>query len=473
MSLTKKYISSSIVGLIGKAFNMVSMLGILWLLNVIMDKEGFGLFMIAFSLMFVIAMIIASGFQSLLLYHISRLDEENEKPRINSIAGQIFWLTAFISLAAAGLVYLLSSWIENLMGLSGLSVWINLMVLFIPAHAMALVLPTLPRALHKSEQTILYQEIVLNGLRVLFLAVIWMAALPETFAAWAYILSAIIPVLIVFYKYPVALNFKDMPLTLWDFKYVGKISMFQILNQPFRGLDVLLVGAFASAGAAADYTMATRLAQLLWIPKHAASQLQVPRMGALLDKQDHTQLMKEYDAMRSITLFMVLGACAFLLFFGQWVLSLFGNYAGAFSILLLLSAASIIRTGAGASGDIMSQSGHAGWSAIIAGLSMIITIGSCVFFVPVYGAYGAGAAVLLGTIALFVGFERVIKVKEKIETMPSSIFAITYLSSVIVCLPVFPECSPLLAGFACIILAIMLLALDRSWLRFLKDRSLI
>src|SRR5690606_28200372 len=103
-----------------------------------------------------------------------------------------------------------------------------------------------------------------------------------------------------------------------------KSTAFQILNQPFRGLDIVVVGAFASASVVADYAIAVRLAQLLWVPKHAVAQLQVPRMGALLQKGDKNQLMLEYDAMRCLSLLAVFGGCAFLCVFGSPLLGLFG-----------------------------------------------------------------------------------------------------------------------------------------------------
>lgn len=465
MSLTKKYLSASIVGLIGKAFNMISMLGILWLLNAILDKEGFGLFMVAFSLMFTIAMVIASGFQSLLIYHVSRLVDQDDEEKITAITSQIFWMVIIISLLASIIIYSVSAGIELLMELPDLSTWLKLMALFIPAHAAAIVLPTLPLARHNSERTVFYQEILLNALRVLFLAIIWISGAAIAYIAGAYIISAIIPVVLVFIKYPSWPRVKNLPLTLWDFKYVGKISLFQLLNQPFRGFDVLLVGAFASAGAVADYTMATRLAQLLWIPKHAVSQLQVPRMGALLDKKDYTQLMHEYNAMRTITLFFAMGGCAFLALLGSWLLSFFGNYSGAYSILMLLALAAVIRTGVGASGSILSQSGHAGWSAIMASVSMVTTIVMSVILIPVIGADGGGWAVFVGTIVLFAGFWAVIYKILALNTITFMSFIVMAIASAVLIMPI----NSILAAFLIVSLAFILLALDRSWLRFLKD----
>lgn len=474
MSLSQKYISASIVSLIGKIFNMISMLGILWLLNDILGKEAFGVFMVAFSLGFTIAMIIGSGFQALLIYHIARLHENGEEERIRFLTAQIFWATITLSALAALPVYLSASALENIMDLQGLSFWLPLISFFIPAHAAAIVLPSLPRARHNAEKTTFYQEILLNALRLAFLFLIWLIVLPQDYIAYAYIASAVIPVLILFAQYPLPLSFnKTQNLTLWDAKYVAKISLFQILNQPFRGFDILLVGAFASAGAAADYTMASRLAQLLWIPKHALSQLQVPRMGGLLDKKNYGQLMQEYNAIRTLTTIMVLLGCSAILWFSIPILNLFGDYANALPPLLLLAAASLVRTGAGSSGDILGQSGHAGWSAVSAFLSLVILIAASILFIPLYGAYGAAMAALLGTIALFAGFAAIIKRILSLQTWTGLSLMICGAAIIVLNYISIMQHGYLVTGFFMAILAILMMALDRSWYHFLKDKHIL
>lgn len=448
---------------------MICMLGILWLLNAILGREGFGVFMVAFSLMFTLAMIMGSGFQSLLMYHVSRLHEAGEERKIQLLTGQIFWITLLLSTFTGLLIFTLAAPLEKLIGLEGFVEWVRLMSFFIPAHAAAMVLPSLPRARHRAEQTTIYQEIVLNGFRVGFLALIWGLGLSVGWIAAAYIASAFIPVFLIFIRFPVWPSIKDNPLHLWDFKYVGKISIFQILNQPFRGFDVLLVGWLASAGVAADYTIATRLAQLLWVPKHAAAQLQVPRMGALLDRKDYSQLMLEYNAMRSVTLFCVLLGAAFLLFLGPNILTIFGNYSQAFTPLLLLGAAAVMRTGVGTSGDLISMAGHAGWSAIVALISMIVTLCCLILLIPENGAFGASMAVCFGTLVLFSGYWLVLAKIEKIQTMPLYAAIITALAVFCLVLPTINLISPVLCGFIVIILGISTLLSNKDWLIFMKS----
>ena len=83
---------------------------------------------------------------------------------------------------------------------------------------------------------------------------------------------------------------------------------------------MMLIGALAPATAAADYAMAFRLAQLLLIPKHAMSQLLIPRLGSLMEKNKtqniaQRDLWLEYDASRQLSLFLTLiGSIFFVLF---------------------------------------------------------------------------------------------------------------------------------------------------------------
>lgn len=467
MSLFQKYLGSASVALVSKAVNVLSIFGVLWLQNAIMGKDSFGLFMMAFSLAFALGMVIAAGLQALMMYHVSRKYVDVPQEAV-VIGGQIFWLSVLVSFIVAGAVYGGAGFLAQLIGHDAFAPWLRDMAFFIPAHATAIVLPGYFRACQRVKETLFFQEILLNSLRVLFVGLIWIYALPERMVSLAYIMSASLPVLILFLRAPLWPSFKGLILTRWDLSYVWKIMTFQILNQPFRGVDVLLVGVFSTAGVVADYTMATRLAQLLWIPKHALAQLQIPRMGELLEKKDKALLQVEFHAMRCVSLVAVLLGCAFLLVFGRPILSLFGEYDSALPVLYILAAASIIRTGFGASGDLIGMAGHAGASAIIAAISMVITVSGIAILVPYMGATGGAFAVLLGTLQMFAGFNFVLKRQEELRLMPVLMWGVCMLSVIVLVLSAYWLPLALWCGLLMIGVAIIVSFLDKSWLRFLK-----
>ena len=467
MALHKDYLGTASLALFSKGFNILSTFGILWFLNAFMGKEAFGLFMVAFALMFALSMMISSGFQALILYHVSR-DHERKEARTACAAGQLFWLSTLCGCAVAALIYGAAPFLSELMGQAGLEPWLRNMALFVPVNTAAIVLPGYSRARQRVKETLFFQEIFLNFLRVSFVALIWFTGAEHEWVCAAYIGSALIPVLILFARAPIWPRFGQKILGAWDVSYGFKIMVFQILNQPFRGFDIVLVGAFSSPEIVADYTMAVRLAQMLWIPKHAAAQLQVPRMGALLKEKKKPQLEMEFNAMRSFSLIAVLIACAGLLFLGGPVLSLFGAYESALPALYILAAASIIRTGFGASGDLIGMAGHAGASAFVASLSMIITVAASIVLVPLYGAAGGALAVLFGTLQMFVGFTFVLKRTENLNLMNIFMWIANSSGVIILIVAAYAYQSIFICGLLMAALSLIVIILDKSWLKLIK-----
>jgi O-antigen/teichoic acid export membrane protein len=467
MSLHKTYLSTSSVALFSKGFNILSTFGILWLQNAVMAKEDFGLFMIAFSLTFTLSIVIATGFQSLILYHVSR-KADMDPAEVRAIAGQSFWLSCLLGGVFALIIYASAPALSAAMSHAPLENWLRDMALFIPVNTAAVVLPAYSRARQRIKETVFYQEIFLNFLRAGFIGLIWFFAWPQELVSEAYIWSAGLPVILLFASAPVWPSLKKNLLTKWDLSYGLKSTAFQVLNQPFRGLDIVVVGAFSSAGIVADYSMAVRLAQLLWVPKHAVSQLQVPRMGALLEKNDKSQLMMEYDALRCLTLITVFLGCAFLLLFGEPLMALFGDYKSALPALYILAAASVVRTGYGAAGDLIAMIAYPKGSALISVLSVIITMGGTALLVPHFGALGGAYAILIGTAQMFSGFVAVIEKDQKIKLITPFILLMNILPTVVLMgvaaslLPTF-VCGLLMALFA-----VILISIDRSLFEFIK-----
>jgi O-antigen/teichoic acid export membrane protein len=470
MSLHKTYLSASAFALFSKGFNIVAVFGILWLQNMVMEKEAFGLFMMALSLTFTMSLVLSTGFQALIMYHVSRKSDADPE-QVKRIAGQSFWISGLMGLIFAGAIYAAAGPLAALMGHAALEGWLRNMALFVPVNTVSFVLPAYSRARQRIKETVFFQEIFFNFLRTGFIGLIWIFMLPQYWVAQAYIWSALIPVVILFWLTPLWPHFGKLAFTRWDIAYAFKSKAFQILNQPFRGLDIVIVGAFASAATVADYSMAVRLAQLLWVPKHAVSQLQVPRMGALLEKNDKTQLMLEYDALRCLSLLAVFAGCAFLCFFGSSLLAVFGDYQSALPALYILAAASVIRTGYGAAGDLLAMVAYPKGSVTVSIISVLIATVGTALLVPPFGALGGAYAILIGTWQMFAGFVYVIERKQGVKLTSPFIVVMNVLPTFALMALASAMLSPLLCGLLMLVFPIILLIFDKSPFVFIRAQE--
>lgn len=312
MSILHAYIKSGSLSILAKIFNIVSVFGTLYLLNKVLEKTQFGEFFIVFSLITVISLVMGSGAQALTMYHVSRRQEEAD-----AIAGQAFWIFTLISVVVAALLSLFSSLIAELMGNANLQNWLSIMAWFIPPYIATLILPAYWRARQNIAAYLGFNEVLPNVLRLAGLGLIYVQSLPPSYVAIFYVLSVLIPAVIVYGMKPFAPYCKVWYLSKWDWDYMGKITLTQLLNQPFRGIDVVLVGTLTSATIAADYALSAKLVALLLIPKQILGSLQVPRMGALLEKNDRITLLKEFKVMQMLSGAALIIGCFILILFAS------------------------------------------------------------------------------------------------------------------------------------------------------------
>lgn len=469
LTIIHQYIQAGTVAVAGKVFVLASGLGVLWFLNKIGGKEQFGLFMIALSYCLLVGGVLASGFQSLILYHGSRHHGAGRHDESRQLAGQCFFFSIALALLVMLITFVFSEAISNMAGKPELSQWLFVLVWMIPFHTGTLVLTTYQRAHQKIPAQVLYSEVMPFGLRFALLASVWFLGLPLAYSGAAFILSAFVPLACAYMRTPVPLvaNFKG--LTKWDVLYALKSCTVQLVNKPTRGLDMMLLAAFAPAAAAADYAVSLRLAQLLTIPKQSIAQLLVPRLGSYLESKSLPALWSEYDAGRQVTLLLTITGSLFFLVFGAPILSLFGGYRNALPILLILSLGHIINAGFGMVGGFASVAGYAGRILLIGIISSACVLALSFVFIPSLGGTGAALAILGGNLLTMSGFALLVhryfdKIVCPLVVLFSTILAAAGL------LGMAFDLLPFIFCMVCVMMSLVLVLLfDRSLIGFLRD----
>lgn len=389
----KQYIKSSALSVVSKAVMAASAIFVLYALNRILEKPEFGLFMLALSACLLIAICISGGFRSLIMYYVSR---EHDKP----VTGISLLWGGSIAVLVMFLLVLLAKPAAQFMEKPGLEIWLANLAPLIPAYVLNVILTSHYRADKEVVTMLVFQEILPAALKMILLATLWIIKPSPFWIADCFILSFLIPFILLYIWKPVKLRLKG--LSWWDVRYGLNISINQMMSKSTSNMMMVLIGYFADAHAVADFAMALRVSQILLIPKMIFAQLHVPRIGSRLAKDDKDEMMQEYDVVRQAGLLMTILGCLGIMIIGPFILSFFGDYAEAFPLLLLLSAASLVRAGFGDAGDFLALTGR---SAPIL-LANIISLGSILIsfavFVPLFGNYGIGMAVFTGALMSMV-----------------------------------------------------------------------
>jgi len=386
-------------GLAGSAINAVSTLGVMWLLNMILGKAGFGTIILALVILQVVTSIVASGFVSVLLYRVSRLNVTDIEIA-RSMTGAILLYAVSLSVVVAGGIAIFAESIAILFGKPELTPWIFGLSIVVPLDVARQVLVESSRAQQRIPTAILLGEVIPALLRLVFLGTVFLLSLSDNYLTASYIFTQLVPVVILFLVLRPTPSLVNQNLSRSDFNYGLKLALNRAANEPSRSIDILIVGALTSANVTADYALGSRIAKMLIVMKNAFGRLLVPRLAGGMASGDTVQIRTEYGLARLIsfttTLLGVMGICAI----GPFILPLFGEYQDAFPIIMILAAAMMVKVAVGASGGYLNMAGYAGYTLVSTVLGMLVNVVVAVLLIPVYAANGGALAVLAGAIII-------------------------------------------------------------------------
>jgi len=192
-------------------------------------------------------------------------------------------------------------------------------------------------------------------------------------------------------------------LTLSDFSNGVLYIPQKLVRQRFQQFDVLFLGMAASGAVIAEYLVAARMAQMCMMGSFALSPSFSARARRLYVKDERAGLMQEYHLVRLSSLVVACGGAAAFAVLGQPLLSIFGSYGAAYGVLLILSASMVINMVTAIGPLLLTVTGaiRAPTAVQMAGFAAFAA--SAVIMTPIYGSEGVALAVLIGTAVKEIG----------------------------------------------------------------------
>lgn len=159
-------------------------------------------------------------------------------------------------------------------------------------------------------------------------------------------------------------------------------------------LDLLVVGALATAGEVALYAAPFRLALLVGFPLIAVNQVVTPLIAGWYARGELGRLQR---TLRSTAGLALVGAALFgvlcVVAGGDLLAFLFGpSYRAAATVLAILAVGQVIQTWAGSCGYALMMTGHQRPYAVLLALSTVITVTLDVLFYERWGIEGVALA---------------------------------------------------------------------------------
>lgn len=428
MTIRQLYLRSGLFSLGGKILTALAALGVMWFIIRIAGKDVFGEIMIAYAFNFVIAATLAAQFQSVILYHTSRAPDE---PIQRSRLGSALFYAVMIGFVLVFAEKIFAPQVATLMKKENLTPWFSSLSWMIPAYALNSILTSWYRARQDIATMVMYFEVWPNIIRLLFLCAVFFVLKDPAWIATAYTGSYVVSFLLLYVRDPVPLNARFL-FTEWDMAYSARMMAGHMMSKSLGNIVVFFLGVFVPAAAVADYALAMKFAQFLNLPRLITGQLQMPRMGAQIEKRETAAMMQEFEAIRSLTLAATILGTAFFILLLPYIFLWFGDFGDALGIFTWLALSAIIFVSAGGAGNYLGIAGHSSAALTVHAIALAVLTIALLALVPFYGAPGAGIATAIGTLTLITATAFTVLRKGGLRTITPSSAIQTSICAIII-----------------------------------------
>jgi len=189
---------------------------------------------------------------------------------------------------------------------------------------------------------------------------------------------------------PVA-SYSTIASGFWRFSILGAFGL--VIQSLIASLDLLLVGAFLSAGLAAAYGVASRYILYGTFALQAIIASVSPQMSRLMDAREYRSAKLVYKSATWWTIAAAWPPLLVLAVFAPLFQSLFGHgYVVAATALTIIALSMLANTGTGPNGALLQMAGRSGVILGIWAIGLAINIGLNVWLIPRMGLVGAAIA---------------------------------------------------------------------------------
>lgn len=400
MGLSKRqvYTWGSGAGAMGRLVETGLGFASVWLLVQLLSKPAYGRWVVALAIIELGAVAASAGLDRVVLYRGSRESAPAGELAGHRYTGSALGFGLLGGLAAALGLIALAEPAAVLMDQPDAAPWLRMLVPLIPLRVGLAICTAWQQSRQRIPQAIWFGRILPTALGVGTLGSLWFSDLGPAHAAAAaaaaLVLARLIALGVAWGAAPVAPRLAFGAISRAELGYGLKLMGTGLLRRGIRSMDVLMLGLLAPAALTADYAVAASLAIGVLAVHEILSAIFAPRAGALHARGEGSELAHEFEQTRSLAFLGALLPALVLAALADPVLALFGDFAAARPVLLLLLATFVLQASFGMTGVYLNMAGYAGWS--LAATGSLLTLNLCLnlWLIPLYGARGAALATL-------------------------------------------------------------------------------
>jgi len=173
----------------------------------------------------------------------------------------------------------------------------------------------------------------------------------------------------------------------------------EVFTNYFQPITVIVSGIFLAKADIGIYSVGYRVALVISFTLIAIDAFTAPMFSRYFRKNDRVRLIREIRYATALRFSISFAAVIFLIFFGEWVLGLFGSeFVVGYTIMIILALAQLGQAAVGPVARLLAISGHHKRSLFASGASLALWLILTAFLMPKYGILGVAIAVFVALV---------------------------------------------------------------------------
>ncbi|MBU7017910.1 MAG: flippase [Theionarchaea archaeon] len=368
-------------------------------------RSDYGLFSLGLVLFSMATAISQGGFSLSVPRYLGYYRGNQDEPRIRGVIRSSFEIQLLLGIALSLVFFLGSQYIEDFFNMEGLSTALRIFAGGIPFFNFIHITVNTFRGFDRVKPSLYFNDIMLTGLRLLFLFVVAVVAPSLEYVLIAYLSAFVCTALTAagyYKKYNPVQKGESVRMRKELFLFSLPLFGTVFVGQLMKWTDVLMLGRFTSADMVGLYNGAIPICLLIPIFLSSAGFIFVPVLSALYSQGHLSEMKKTYAVITKWIFSATLPLFLVIFVFPQPVLTFLfrAEYQEASTALRILSTGYMFHV----------LMGPVGQNLVIFGRPRLIMINNCVglvinimmnwILIPLYGINGAATATALMYVGL-------------------------------------------------------------------------
>ncbi|KIT17554.1 lipopolysaccharide biosynthesis protein [Jannaschia aquimarina] len=366
----------------------------LLLLTQILSKEMFGGYAFAMAVVTLVSVLATLGLDRALMLRVAGIEPSSRWLRGGGLALRVTLICTAVAGALGALMAVTAEPFVSMGLMPEARFWLPALALSAVPFTAGMVLHSWYQANHRVAFAAAMPGIG-DLSRCLFFAVVLLAGFGASGVAAAAVLGATVPVALLIWQARGRTRRAPRRLNGGDFTKGIQFVTIRLAQESGRQVDLVMMGLLATGAATADYAIAARIAAIADQGRQSLKPTFMPRTRRWIAAGDTAAALREFARTRDAGFAAALAAATLFTLSGMPILSLFGAFEQAYSVLLLVTLGFVLNTGLGLHAAYLAMHGEVGWSALLRVGGLVLLVALNFLLIPRFGAVGAATAAAL------------------------------------------------------------------------------